>query len=793
MDQSQLFSAACTVTIHLEDIKTLANVLVSRLSVEESERFEDLMNETFWLSWIMFDQTFQSHEFKFGPESAVHINSKDSISLKYHFRPETMYSYLPKEIFSMFPLTLYLCKKEGIIGTLLCDPFNVQQHLKEGTENIKLTFPLEYEHWLPFSPVSSPSSSDPRGENNFVKSLLLGIRIAVDTNYQLPKPVPPVIEKQPEVLSRPKTPPRQESPPEQPEPEEEPETNDEIEENSLRHFKIHLNLYSLKGLNHPSYLSLQFTYPYFGITNIVKTPPQYFPMKHEMKIEKGIVSYELMTTRARLKEILLQYPLKLELNQKSHLGNEQLGYGMINLIPVLPVNSNNSPSTVKFQMIPPHSFRCPITQQTFNNIFDYHKHYEKLLTLYKQKEITVLPSREPEIIFAHEQLVDLEEYSSGTTINELSTPTGMLFSNQSKLRVITIIEDKGKVGKEIALKVGSGYRQQNGGIYKMDQSNPVIGIPSISSMQQTRQNTNYLNSFPSTIYPEGGDRSPPSIVDKLLEGNRSPSRFASPQSENPNNYTNNSRYTPSISLNLNDYDSQNKFIDHLLMDWELFRSKQENEWKKSLYEKEIFLKKEIEKEYSQKFHHIIDDMKRSKQEISKLEVRLKTSLELIEKEKTFVNQQKENLNNSFKQKSNELMILLKKNKLSCNLEIEKYKNEKVNLENNNKILQQQNLLLERKLNLLQENYDNLYSKYKYSNEMKLKEEIILLKSEIQNSQEKVNQELKLKENLVLEKEYFRSQMYKLATCLKKEREKNNIMVKQELEHLRLEFLAREER
>lgn len=800
LEESQLFNANCNFKICLEEVKTVGDILENRqmssLTSEDfsynNELFRKYLNGSYWLSWIVMNQTYQSDEFSFGERKSIMMKSENSVTFKYFFRPEKMFSYLPKEIISIFPLTFYLCNNEGVFGTLLCDPFNIQDHISSNIQSIKLTFPLQFEHWLPFTPIAVTNT--PIEENNFVKSLLLRVRISIETDYQMAPEIPPVITEKKE-LPLPSPPPKRPATPD-PVVEEEPESTDEIEENTLRHFRIHLNLYSLKGLNHPAYLSLQFTYPYFGVTNVIKTPPQYYPMRHEMKIEKGTITYECMTTRSRLKEILSQYPLKLELIQKSHLGNELLGFGLIPLFPVQPVTQCNDPtSTIKYQMSP-HSFRCPITQQTFQTFFDYQKHYEKLLVLYKQKEISVVPSREPEIIYANDQFIDLEEYSSGTAINEATSVSGRLFSNQSKLRVISIIEDKGKVGKEIALKVGNGYKMQNGGIYKMNEANPILGFPSNTSAIQpvhtqvkdtlkatVQDQSQYLNSFPTTVFPEGGSSS---LVDKLLGS----SPNIPPANEYPGMPKN---YTPSISLNMNDYDSQNKFIDHLLMDWELFRQKQENEWKKSLYEKEALLKKEIEKEYSQKFYHIIDDMKRSKQEISKLEIRLKTSLELVDKEKLFLTQQKDNLNTIFKQKSNELIILMKKNKLTCNLEIEKFKNEKNNLENNNKILAQQNLVLERKLNLLQENYDNLYQKYKYSNEMKLKEEIISLKNEISNYQEKLAQELKLKENIFLEKEYYRSQMYKLATCLKREREKNNLMIKQELEHLRLEFLAREER
>lgn len=43
------------------------------------------------------------------------------------------------------------------------------------------------------------------------------------------------------------------------------------------------------------------------------------------------------------------------------------------------------------------------------------------------------------------------------------------------------------------------------------------------------------------------------------------------------------------------------------------------------------------------------------------------------------------------------------------------------------------------------------------------------------------------------KEHFKAQMHRIAVALKREREKNNILARQEIEQLRLDFLTREER
>lgn len=57
----------------------------------------------------------------------------------------------------------------------------------------------------------------------------------------------------------------------------------------------------------------------------------------------------------------------------------------------------------------------------------------------------------------------------------------------------------------------------------------------------------------------------------------------------------------------------------------------------------------------------------------------------------------------------------------------------------------------------------------------------------------MEKEQRLRSETALEKEHFRAQMHRLALALKREREKSSGIARQELEQLRLEFLAREER
>lgn len=75
----------------------------------------------------------------------------------------------------------------------------------------------------------------------------------------------------------------------------------------------------------------------------------------------------------------------------------------------------------------------------------------------------------------------------------------------------------------------------------------------------------------------------------------------------------------------------------------------------------------------------------------------------------------------------------------------------------------------------------------------LREEGAKLKAQLAETRGQVERERRIRSEAELEKEHFRSQMHRLALALKREREKSATIARQELEQLRLEFLAREER
>ncbi len=90
-------------------------------------------------------------------------------------------------------------------------------------------------------------------------------------------------------------------------------------------------------------------------------------------------------------------------------------------------------------------------------------------------------------------------------------------------------------------------------------------------------------------------------------------------------------------------------------------------------------------------------------------------------------------------------------------------------------------------------YEKLRNQVKGMSEMALKDEVSRYKTHYLDCKAELERERRVKAEAIAEKEHYRAQMHRLALALKRERDKSAAIARQDLEQLRLEYLAREER
>lgn len=100
---------------------------------------------------------------------------------------------------------------------------------------------------------------------------------------------------------------------------------------------------------------------------------------------------------------------------------------------------------------------------------------------------------------------------------------------------------------------------------------------------------------------------------------------------------------------------------------------------------------------------------------------------------------------------------------------------------------------ERRAREAEKDLDSLRALTRRAPETALREENARLRAQLEASKAETEKEARRVAEARLQAEHYRAQMHRLAAALKRERERGAIVARQELEQLRLEFLAREER
>jgi hypothetical protein len=229
------------------------------------------------------------------------------------------------------------------------------------------------------------------------------------------------------------------------------------------------------------------------------------------------------------------------------------------------------------------------------------------------------------------------------------------------------------------------------------------------------------------------------------------------------------------------------------LNWEEWRRHEEEKWMNSLREKEIKLRQQLEIEMTKNLSQKADDLHRAQEEVGRLEVRLRISIETIEKQKLQLQLKEEQINIRLAQKTEELNLLQKRIRDEGKNKIEQEIRRNKSLELHINTLQETIQRVEKRANDIEKDYENYRQYIRSIPEIQLREEISRHKSINSELRNEIEREKRIRSEMELEKEHYRSQCQRVAMALKRERDKNSVMARQELEQLRLEFLAREER
>ena len=339
----------------------------------------------------------------------------------------------------------------------------------------------------------------------------------------------------------------------------------------LRHFRLSIEVRSLGGLKRPSHVSLHFAYPYLGNGHFVRTKPVWVLANSDTKIDGAAVTYDSVMSTDRISSIFSAHALKITAFSKSHLGNNILGEVVVDLNSTL-------------QNDPPHSYRCPITGKNFQHLKDYQKYRQTMLALAAAGRVSRAPPKEPVIIRATDTYLTFSPVKqSAESQSSISAVVGDNKSQNyfvshvvegARLRVVVVLEDIGTVGPEIAVPVKPGYKMHHGALYE--------------------------------VAP------PPETAEKQSEDDFI---LADPR--------NRADLSP----------LQKTELARLRLDWEGWRRETEARWREALQEKEAQLRDQLEAAAAAQLADKADNLRRAQEEQGKLEIRLRASIDAVERQK----------------------------------------------------------------------------------------------------------------------------------------------------------------
>lgn len=388
----------------------------------------------------------------------------------------------------------------------------------------------------------------------------------------------------------------------------------------------------------------------------------------------------------------------------------------------------------------PHSYRCPLTGRGFKSMNEYSKHRQTLCALRAAGRVAAAPPPLPVIIRAVDTYLHLLPPAQGAGSGGKVGAVG----STERIRVCVIIEDLGMVGGELALSVKPGYKMHGGGVYELGHD--------IEHLNVDGGLTDSLNQ-------------PLSHPDPLDRDDLTPTERA--------------------------------HLQALRVDWEGWRRAAEAQWTEALRERERILRKKLEDDaartLAQTLAHRADDLKRAHEEAGRLEIRLRGAIDQVERQKQAWTVKEEQVQMRLAQKTAELQLLQRRVRDEAKVRVEAETRRADALQAQVKQLTADLERADKRLQDCEKDFDAYRAHTRATPESMLREEVAKLRAQLGESRAETERERRLRSDAELEKEHFRAQMHRLAGALKRERERSSAMARQELEQLRLEFLAREER
>ena len=262
---------------------------------------------------------------------------------------------------------------------------------------------------------------------------------------------------------------------------------------------------------------------------------------------------------------------------------------------------------------------------------------------------------------------------------------------------------------------------------------------------------------------------------------------------------------PSVSNNVSQFQSSQYFpnnpqasaaaadIEMMRREFDVWRHKEELAWHEKLREKEAASMRALEEKARNWGKEKAEVVIAAQAEYQKLEARLKKVLGEVEARERKLRKDEDIRIQEHSRKLAESQVLLKRAREEANHKVEL---EKVNTKAavaRADAAEKATKDMKKRATQAEEDFYEYRQQQRKNPESVLLQEIVTLKAQMSDSAAKINGMKAERNAALLEKEQFRAHIHRLARALKRERQKTAIAAQRDLEQLRLEYVAREQR
>lgn len=553
---------------------------------------------------------------------------------------------------------------------------------------------------------------------------------------------------------------------------------------TVYNYRITIDLRSIKGLEKAYNVYLQYMYPLFGMTHTIQTrPPILVDRFSERIVPHGLNLFQFKISRAELDQAARSEPLVVEMwHRDQYAADSRLGFCALPLRKLLEARSY-------FQW----------SGQTFANLRDMERYRERFLgehakadsglataqrnaeRLRKQLDVPPIQVQVLEtdlVICAFGQTeVDsgvkriatvrctctLENLGSVEEKNLRSSRQGKHVDSSSspQQRQLKLEEEESLVGVQGVHEDEADDRTNDDSADKTSDSSPIV-------------NTNQSEPIKKEEKPPGGvireDHASSHAYDHSVKGQED--------------------RTHQLQESILRMQEQEQEAMQRFQRW---KEEETRRWEAEMRNRESTRMSALEQEWAHREHERAKTIKLAQEEYKQLEVRMHRAITDAERRERAVARLETELQRAADQRLADIEVLHRRAREESQHKITLHQERVTSLESELKRVRVTLGKTEQRLSKVESEYADFREKTRQSPEATLQKEIAMLQGQNAELHARLEQEKERTASEVLEKEKVKAQLVQVARELQRQMHANNARAERELDNLRLEYLAREER